>query len=203
MALAFLLDAGVDAGPLRAGRSRECALVMRMLDRRLNSPLTSSAGRLFDAVACLAGLGDTVSFEGQAAMRLEAAADAGGSDGGYGFELCGAGERIEVDTRPFVRGVAGDAARGVPAAIIAGRFHAGLAEAVAAVCTHLRKSSGYETVALSGGVFLNRRLTREVAVRLTSGGFRVLRHHRVPPNDGGLSLGQLAVAAARLAAPAS
>lgn len=203
MALAFLLDAGVDAGPLRAGRSRECALVMRMLDRRVNSPLTSSAGRLFDAVACLAGLGDTVSFEGQAAMRLEAAADAGGSDGGYGFELCGAGERIEVDTRPFVRGVAGDAARGVPAAIIAGRFHAGLAEAVAAVCTHLRKSSGYETVALSGGVFLNRRLTREVAARLTSGGFRVLRHHRVPPNDGGLSLGQLAVAAARLAAPAS
>jgi hydrogenase maturation protein HypF len=198
MALACLLDAGVEIDPIRARHPREYAVVTRMIDRRLNSPLTSSAGRLFDAIACMAGLADTVSFEGQAAMRLEAAADEGEPADGYPFELRDVDGRIEIDTRPLVREVARDAARGVAAPVIGGQFHAGLADAIVAVCLGLRKSSGYETVALSGGVFLNRRLTRLVAAGLSAAGFRVLRHHRLPPNDGGLSLGQLAVAAARL-----
>ena len=200
MALAYLADAGLDIDQVRSRHLRECTVVTRMIERRINSPLTSSAGRLFDAVACLAGLADTVSFEGQAAMRLEAVAEAGDADDAYAFELQAVEGLIEIDTRPWIRRVATDASLGVAPPLIAKRFHAGLADAITAVCMGLRKSSGYETVALSGGVFLNRRLTRSVQARLSGAGFRVLRHCRVPPNDGGLSLGQLAVAAARLAA---
>lgn len=200
MALAYLLDAGVDTENIRLRHPRECGIVTRMIERRINSPLTSSAGRLFDAIACLAGLAETVSFEGQAAMRLEAKAEERDADAAYPFELREVDERLEVDTRPLVRQVARDASAGVGPGLISQRFHAGLADAIAAVCMGLRKSSGYDTVALSGGVFLNRRLTRQTTTRLSGAGFRVLRHRRVPPNDGGLSLGQLAVAAARLAA---
>ena len=203
MALAYLLDAGVDTENIRLRHPREAVVVTRMIERRINSPLTSSAGRLFDAIACLAGLAEAVSFEGQAAMQLEAVAEEGEADVAYPFELREAEGRIEIDTRPLVRQVARDASVGAAPQLISARFHAGLADAISAVCMGLRKLSGYETVALSGGVFLNRRLTRQTTARLSGEGFRVLRHRRVPPNDGGLSLGQLAVAAARLAANTS
>jgi hydrogenase maturation protein HypF len=174
-------------------------MVETMLERRFNTPPTSSAGRLFDAVASLAGVRDRVSYEGQAAVELEWLAGQVAPDGTYPFELARADAGpIVIDTRPLIRAVAADAVRGVPAAPMARRFHSTLVDMIAAVCGHLREATGITAVVLSGGVFLNAILTREVMARLGDDGFRVYRHRLVPPNDGGLSLGQLAVAACHL-----
>jgi hydrogenase maturation protein HypF len=204
MALAHLIDAKesahllenrVEKGSLRA--------ISQMIERRLNTPWTSSAGRLFDAVASLAGVRDRVSFEGQAAMELEWLAERAGADGAYPFELMQQDERqtpdapLVVDTRPILQAVAADVRRGTDAVRIARRFHSTMAGLIAAVCVRLRRETGLDAVVLSGGVFLNALLTREAVARLRGEGFRVHRHRLVPPNDGGLSLGQLAIAAAQ------
>ena len=206
MAAAHLLDAEVEFAPLTARRlPREWRTIQRMLERRLNSPLTSSMGRLFDAIAALTGVRDCVSYEGQAAMELEWLAEEVPPDRTYPFAFGSPrqGQTPEaplvVDTRPLIRAVAAEAANGAPAARIARRFHSTLVELIAAVCARLRQTTGLNVVVLSGGVFLNALLTREASARLSSDGFRVYRHRLVPPNDGGLSLGQLAIAAARLA----
>jgi hydrogenase maturation protein HypF len=204
MAVAHLADAQGEGKSLRQ-RLEPAALrtVERMLERRFNTPPTSSAGRLFDAVAALAGVRDRVSYEGQAAMELEWLATEVPVDGSYPFDVVEVREgdadeiTLVLDTRPLIRAVAQDAGKGVAAGIIARRFHSTVAEVIAAVCGRLRQVTGLGAVALSGGVFLNALLTREVCVRLGGEGFRVYRHRLVPPNDGGLSLGQLAVAAAR------
>jgi hydrogenase maturation protein HypF len=104
---------------------------------------------------------------------------------------------LVVDTRPLVRAVAPDASQGVGVGVIARRFHSAIVNLIAAVCGRLRRAPGLEVVALSGGVFQSALLTREVSARLAAASLRVYRHRLVPPNDGGLSLGQLAVAAAR------
>jgi hydrogenase maturation protein HypF len=200
MAVAHLADAGKEfASWTERFLPVEMRTVQRMLERRLNSPPTSSAGRLFDAVAALAGVCDRVSYEGQAAVELEWLATDATPNGAYPFELTAAGdeEPLVVDTRPLIRAVADDAARGVGAARIARRFHSAIVELIGAVCGRLRGATGIDAVALSGGVFLNALLTREASARLAAEGFRVYRHRLVPPNDGGLSLGQLAVAAAQ------
>lgn len=103
-----------------------------------------------------------------------------------------------IDTRLLIRAVAADADAGVAPVRIARRFHATLTEVVAAVCGRLRDATGVADVVFSGGVFMNALLSREAGERLAGDGFRVYRHHLAPPNDGGLSLGQVAVAAARL-----
>jgi hydrogenase maturation protein HypF len=203
MAVAHLADAGCERTLLR-DRVPPVALrtVEQMLDRRVNTPLTSSAGRLFDAVAALAGLRDRVSFEGQAAMELEWRATEAAPDGVYPFDLVEAREGdapaepppLVVDTRPLIRAVVWDAERGVDAATIGRRFHTTVVEFIAAVCLRLCQETGLEEVVLSGGVFLNALLAREAGERLSAAGLRVYRHRLVPPNDGGLSLGQLAVA---------
>jgi hydrogenase maturation protein HypF len=199
MAVAHLKDARVDLGPLKARiHSVELRTVETMLERRFNTPPTSSAGRLFDAVAALAGVRDRVSYEGQAAIELEWLASRVAPDGAYPFDLTQPPEGpFVVDTRPLIRAVADEAARGVGAALIARRFHSALIELIAVVCDRLRQVTGIGAVVLSGGVFLNALLTAEVSARLRGSSFRVYRHQLVPPNDGGLSLGQLAVAAAR------
>lgn len=107
-----------------------------------------------------------------------------------------------VDTRPMIRAAAADARRGAGPGAIASRFHRGLADAVGAMCSRLRDDTGLADVVLTGGVFLNAVLTLECERQLTLMGFRVFRHRLVPPNDGGLSLGQLYVAAAQRRAPA-
>jgi hydrogenase maturation protein HypF len=203
MAVAHLMDAGVELSRLAARfLAVELRTLQTMLSRRLNTPPTSSAGRLFDAVAALASVRDRVSYEGQAAVELEALATGVAPDGGYPFLVAGAEDRdgedapLAVDTRPLIRAVVEDAGRGVPSAIIARRFHTTMVDLIAAVCGRLRQLTGLKTVVLSGGVFLNALLTSEVMTRLGDAGFRVHRHRLVPPNDGGLSLGQLAVAAA-------
>jgi hydrogenase maturation protein HypF len=204
MAVAHLRDAQVEFPPLRARLLPvQMRTVERMLEKRLNTPQTSSAGRLFDAVAALAGVRDRVSYEGQAAVELEWLAAGTLPDRSYPVPFNaprdGATEApLVVDTRPLIRAVAEDARQGIPAALIARRFHSSLVEMIAAVCGRLRQEAGVGAVALSGGVFLNALLTTEVSARLRGDGFRVYRHRRVPPNDGGLSLGQLAVAAACL-----
>jgi hydrogenase maturation protein HypF len=205
MAVAHLKDARAESGTLKAQiLPLEMRTVETMLERRLNTPLTSSAGRLFDAVAALAGVRDRVTYEGQAAVELEWLASGVAPDGAYPFDLSQPPDGpLVVDTRPLIRAVADEAARGVAAARIARRFHSALVELIAAVCGRLRRATGIEAAVLSGGVFLNALLTAEVSARLRGDGFRVYRHRLVPPNDGGLSLGQLAVAACGVASPAT
>ncbi len=195
MAVAHLADAGVPFSLIEARiLPHEIRLIEKMLERRLNTPRTSSAGRLFDAAAALVGVRDRVSYEGQAAIELEWLAETTPADGTYPFDV-GAQTPIVVDTRPLIRAVAADAAKGSGPAAVARRFHSTMVDLIAAVCGRIRETTGLSAVVLSGGVFLNALLTREVSVRLGGDGFRVYRHRLVPPNDGGLSLGQLAVAA--------
>ena len=172
-------------------------VLSRAADRGLNSPLTSSAGRLFDAVASLLGLRDRVAFEAQAAMELEALAERE-ADVVYPTTVV-TGETIVVRTTDVVRGVVDDLLREVPAVRIAARFHATLADILAQVCECIRDRTGIATVALSGGVFQNTWLLKAAVERLDARGFEVYSHRQVPTNDGGLSLGQAAVAARRLA----
>jgi hydrogenase maturation protein HypF len=208
MALAHLADADTRFEALEARvLHHEWVAVRRMLERGLNAPLTSSAGRVFDAVAALAGVRDRVGYEGQAAIELEGLAALVPPEAAYPFEVKPEqeGDSPEpvhvVDTRPLIRTVVRDATTGVLAARIARRFHSTVVEIVAAVCARLREQTGLAAVVLSGGVFLNALLTSEVCARLRRDGFRVYRHRLVPPNDGGLALGQVAVAARQIARP--
>jgi hydrogenase maturation protein HypF len=176
-----------------------------MLARGLNSPLSSSCGRLFDAVAAALGVcREAVSYEGQAAIELEALA-LRAPDGvpGYEFALL-PGEPWQLDPAPLWPQLLDDLAAGLPPAVMAARFHRGLAGAVAGLTLTLARDRGIETVALSGGVFQNRLLLEDVVARLQTGGVRALLPRQFPANDGGLSLGQAVVATARaLAAPQS
>jgi hydrogenase maturation protein HypF len=201
MAAAFLADAG-EGDDLLKGRvpATAIATVRLLIDRRLNAPMTSSAGRLFDGVAALAGVRDRISFEGQAAMELEWLASQVSADGVYPFDILEPpleGSPLQIDTRPLFVELAAERRLGRDAAVIGRRFHSTLAEVISQVCSRLRERSGLEVVVLSGGVFLNTLLTTETSARLMKQGFRVYRHHRVPPGDGGLSLGQIAIAAAQ------
>jgi hydrogenase maturation protein HypF len=169
----------------------------RAIDRGLNAPLTSSAGRLFDAVASLLGVRDRVAFEAQAAMELEALA-APQADVTYPARLEDTGDALVVRTTDVVRGVVDDLLRETPAAVIAARFHATLADVIVSVCGRIRERTGVGAVALSGGVFQNAWLLAAALDALETAGFEVYSHRDVPANDGGLALGQAAVAARRL-----
>jgi hydrogenase maturation protein HypF len=160
------------------------------------APWTTSAGRLFDAVAALCGVRATVTYEGQAAMELEslAARDEGGR-----YELALIDDRpaaLVLDARPTILAVARDVSAGVPPAVVAARFHAALAEAITGACLRIAGERGLDTVVLSGGVFQNRLLLNRTCERLTAGGARVLRPRKLPANDGGVAYGQAAIAAA-------
>ena len=164
------------------------------------SPLTTSAGRLFDAVAALAGVRSEVNYEGQAAIELEAVADPG-ETAAYPLPLGGADPSeapLVIDPRPAVREVVRDVERGIPAPRVSARFHNALAVATATGCELAAARSGVDTVVLSGGVFQNRLLLGRTARLLRDAGLRVLIPELLPANDGGISYGQLAVASARL-----
>jgi hydrogenase maturation protein HypF len=178
------------------------ALLARMLDRGLNCPVTTSAGRLFDGVAALLGLRQTTSFEGQAAMELEFVADPTVRDD-YPFRIMtdatlAENERpvLEIDWRLTIQAVLHDLLAPVES-VIAARFHNTLANVIVRVARKI----GREVVVLSGGCFQNRLLTERAVDGLERAGHRVLLHRQVPPGDGGISLGQVAVAAARLREP--
>ena len=160
------------------------------------SPATTSIGRLFDAVAALAGIRAEVNYEGQAAIELEAACDHG-ERGSYPIAV--GGEPLVIDPRETIRAVAADVAAGAPAAVIARRFHRTIARATVEACVALAGAHGTEAVVLSGGVFQSRLLLESVSDALAGAGLRVLVPERLPVNDGGIAYGQAAVAAASLA----
>jgi hydrogenase maturation protein HypF len=145
---------------------------------------------LFDAVAALAGLRCEVNFEGQAAIELEAIADPSCEER-YEFDIAGE----EVDFRAMMERIARD--RG-PAPVVAARFHNTLAAAILEMCLRMRRESGIGRVCLSGGTFQNMRLLGLAARALRAAGFELFLHRRVPPNDGGIALGQAAIAAERM-----
>ena len=169
----------------------EARLLRQMLTRGVNSPQTSSVGRLFDAVASLLGLRQVSSFEGQAAMELEFAADTAVTDAAYRL---GFSDGV-LDWAPMLHDLLRDLSEKVPVATIAAKLHHALVEAIVAVA----REAGEERVALTGGCFQNKLLTERAVRRLREEGFQPCWHRRVPPNDGGIALGQ-AMAAANLTA---
>jgi hydrogenase maturation protein HypF len=170
--------------------------VRAMVSRQVNAPLTSSAGRLFDAVAAVLGIRDAINYEGQAAIELEQRADL--TEHGTYPAAVTEGPALQLHGVDLVRAAANDLRAGVAPEVIATRFHHGVADAIVRVCLMLRDSTGLGVAALSGGVFQNVLLLERTVAGLERSGFRVLTHSRVPPNDAGISLGQVAVAAASL-----
>jgi hydrogenase maturation protein HypF len=193
MACAWRAAAGGDARPLPGVDERRWHAVAQIAESGLNSPPTTSVGRLFDAVAALCGLRLEITFEGQAAMELEAACD-GAERGAYPLRAVAG----VLDARETILAIDRDVSRGVSAGAIATRFHHALADATAAECAQLAADRDLEIVVLSGGAFQNRRLLERTAAGLEKAGLRVLVPERLPPNDGGVAFGQAAVAAARM-----
>ena len=170
--------------------------VVSLARARKASPMTSSAGRLFDAVSAVLCSRDNVNYEGQAAVELEQLADPGETSA-YPFVIEGS-DRFQIMAGQLVRLIALDSVAGIEPAVIAARFHNTLANAIVAACRQAQElSGGLATVALSGGVFQNALLVERATGGLEEAGFQVLLHSRVPTNDGGISLGQAAIAGAR------
>jgi hydrogenase maturation protein HypF len=161
-----------------------------MVDAGFNAPLTSSAGRLFDAAAAMLGLCDVATYEAQAAIRLEAAADPAVT-GHYPFDL----QNGVLDFGQAIRALLADR-RNV--GLAAARFHNTVVAGIVRVCESVREQRGLKRVALSGGVFQNEWILSRTAAALRERGFEVFTNTLVPVNDGGLSLGQAAVAAERM-----
>ncbi len=204
-AMAALLDAGEAEGHLRSIGSDERRKIRRVLDAGL-APLSTGAGRWFDAVAALCGLRTEVSYDGQAPAELEAAAAGAPTGDAFDFEILSPRDLIsgpealpfEVDLRPTIRGLVHALRRGAVLPTLSARFHSTMARIIQASCRKVRAAGGPATVALVGGCFQNRRLTEEALSLLEADGFEVLRNLRIPPNDGGISLGQAAIASCLL-----
>ena len=163
-----------------------------MLAKRINTVETSSCGRLFDAVASILGLRHEINFEGQAAIDLEMAAreNFGAS---YPFDIL-AGEPWEIDMRPAIRYLVEDLQHGDPVGAMAAKFHDTLAKVIGEVCRRLRTTDRLNKVCLSGGTFQNMLLLERAVAELRGSGFEVFLHAKVPPNDGGIALGQAVIA---------
>ncbi len=197
-ALALLWSLGLDWDDRLASVLEFCAddrtLLRAQLEKRINTPLTSSMGRLFDAAAALAGVRQSVNYEAQAAIEFEASADP--LEGGK-YQMAWSPPKVQV--RGAVEALVADALAGVPIGVMSARFHNGLAEVCREACVELRQKWGINEVALSGGVWQNITLLRRALPLLESAGFKVYLHREVPTNDGGLSLGQAVIAASQLA----
>ena len=172
-----------ELAPVSAFTNAELAVMRRMLENHLNAPFTSSAGRLFDAVAAIAGLRQTVRFEGQAAMELEFSIDGFETDEAYDFDLQTGGV---IDWEPMIREIIADRKKDFAIREIAAKFHNTLVETIVRVARLTKENS----VALSGGCFQNKYLLERAVRRLGEEDFKVYRHQRVPTNDGGIALGQ-------------
>jgi len=164
----------------------EAGILLNMLSKKINSPITSSAGRLFDAVASLLGICDKSNYEGQAAMMLEFAANPK-ETGTYDFNIVEK-DKLIIDWQLILIAIINDIRKDVDAFIIAARFHNTLAE----IILDIAKKSEVNKVVLSGGCFQNALLTERTINLLRKNNYRVYWHQRVPPNDGGISLGQIA-----------
>ena len=193
MALSYARDAwGQSLSEQLFGRidPRRRAVVDAMVARRVNTVLTSSCGRLFDAVASLIGLRDETNYEGQAAIELEAVTE-DGVESRYGFEISGS----DVDLRPAIREIVSDVRKGMGAGKVAAAFHNTLVAVIVEACRRTRESHGLKKVCLSGGTFQNFYLLRRAVEGLRRAGFNVYLHSHVPANDGGIALGQAVIAA--------
>ena len=200
MALSHLRSAGIpwseDLPPVR----HHIEIVRRSLeiqiDRGINTVPTTSMGRLFDAASALAGVRQTANYEAQAAIEFEALVDL--TEGcSYEFSLVDAETPIIIEPGPVLAGIVEDARAFAPIGLIAARFHNAVATMIVEVAERIRARTGITTVGLSGGVFQNVTLTHAAAIALGEKGFAVLTHRLVPPNDGGLALGQAVIAATR------
>ncbi|MGH9303293.1 MAG: carbamoyltransferase HypF [Acidimicrobiales bacterium] len=198
-ALSHLREAGIawagDLAPVKAASAEELVVLARQLERGIACVPTSSMGRLFDAVSSLTGLRHLISYEAQAAIELEAAAyDHLPEARQYRF---GTGDAGEVEPAPMLRAIVADLRAGVPPGPIAAGFHLAVSRLIGETASKLHGKWGIDLVVLSGGVFQNALLTRLATAELAGRGLQVLCHHLVPPNDGGIALGQVAVAAHR------
>jgi hydrogenase maturation protein HypF len=186
---------GLDIPFVRGLGRAKGELILRMITRQVNSPLTSSCGRLFDGVAALIGIRQEVSYEAQAAIELEMSARSSAETGGYPFLIRRHDKCWQIDTSPLFGAIVEDLRRNLCAETISRRFHNGLVEALVQLACLLREDSSINRICLSGGTFNNLLLFEASVEKLESRGFDVFTHSEVPAGDGGLSLGQAAVAA--------
>ena len=169
------------------------SIIEKMIDKNINSPLTSSCGRLFDAASSLIGIRDEISYEGQAAMELESFC-ASGIKERYNFCICKEGEEFIIDPQEIFIDIIKDLKEGIDKKVMAAKFHNTVSEFTVDLCGKIRENIGINEIALSGGVFQNKYLTEKVIFSLEDKGFKVYIQRKVPPNDGGISLGQAVVA---------
>jgi hydrogenase maturation protein HypF len=203
LALAWLHQTGLgweaDLPPLAYAQAhldnseRQLDVLRHQLENGVNAPPTSSMGRLFDAAAALAGVRQTVNYEAQAAIEFEALADPEES-GVYEFII----QDGEADPTPMFQALAADVRAGIPLPIMSARFHNGVAQMTLQACQKLRSEYGLNKIALSGGVWQNMRLLANTVKLLKADRFQVYLHCKIPANDGGLALGQAAVAVRKL-----
>ncbi|MDO9065631.1 MAG: carbamoyltransferase HypF, partial [Chloroflexota bacterium] len=182
----------------RAIDPTELAVIRRQIATGLNSPPTSSAGRLFDAVAALLGIRGVVNYEGQAAIEMESLAALEPGAPPYPVAEMGLVPQVlpaAIDPAPLIRAMVSDMLAGAPPAVIAARFHASMATLIAAVCGIIGRQEQLSDVFMSGGVIQNMLLLEQTVDLLARSGLTVHTHHQVPANDGGLALGQAVVAA--------
>jgi hydrogenase maturation protein HypF len=176
---------------------RKAELLLQIMERGVNSPMTSSCGRLFDAVAALIGIRQAVNYEAQAAIELEMAMTPSDDGSGYPLSLLPDGRHWVIGTRSLFEALLTDLTGNVPAGTISRRFHNGLVRSLVQVAHILREQSGLNRACLSGGVFQNVYLTEHLEAQLSAAGFEVFTHSEVPAGDGGISLGQALIAAHR------
>ena len=199
MALAYLCEAFGDQATdleldwVRRRDAQKCGVLKRMIEKRVNSPRTSSMGRLFDAVSSLLSLRDTVNYEGQAAIELEMMADPEHREE-YPFEIQETHRPMIVDPIETVKGIVQDMIHNHSPSHISGKFHRTVARLVVETCRKIHLDNRLDRVVLSGGVFQNTLLLALVVDGLKEAGFEVYTHHLVPTNDGGISLGQAVIA---------
>ena len=187
-------DFSVEGLPLKSSPA-ELEIIKQQIKRKINSPLTSSAGRLFDAVSALAGVRQEIDYEAQAAIELEMLApDEVSASESYPFAIVEHEGMRVVRLGELLSAVIQDVRNQIPASVISLKFHHTMAEIITEMCKLITKDSGIKQVALSGGVFQNRLLLKLATAALQKEGFNVLTHHLVPCNDGGISLGQAVIA---------
>jgi hydrogenase maturation protein HypF len=168
-----------------------------MIQKKINTPLSSSMGRFFDAVSSLLSIRDEVHYEGQAAIELEMIADHEGKEV-YSFHILGEESPMVIDPIEMIRGVVSDLTKGISASKISGKFHRTIASLIIETCRAIRSRERLNRVVLSGGVFQNIFLLSLVTKELKRSGFEVYTHHLIPANDGGISLGQAVIGHMRL-----
>jgi hydrogenase maturation protein HypF len=187
-----------ELAPVQAFSSEELSLLKDMLAKGINSPVTSSAGRLFDAAASITGLRQLIRFEGQAAMELEFALNGIETGEHYPIGLMESGEGgapAVVDWQAMIEEILNDVRRGAKVELISAKFHNALVESIVEVAARISE----ERIVLSGGCFQNSYLTECAVIRLQEAGFRPYWHQRIPPNDGGIALGQVIAASREMA----